>query len=184
MSFYALTRVALALSLDAFGVAISLGLCNIRFKEKLPYIFSFAFFQFAFALAGAYAGFLFNTYIVSVPKIIGGIIIALVGIFMLKEGFQSEGEENKFIKSKSASLILGISVSIDAMVVGFIMLNDMKSNIMILKDSLYIGFVTFIMTTFAFLICRYLKKTKLITSYADYIGGIILILFGLKMIIF
>ncbi|MFD3156007.1 manganese efflux pump MntP family protein [Haloimpatiens sp. FM7330] len=182
MSFYSLTLIALALSFDAFGVAISLGISGLKTRERLMYIFSFGFFQFLCALGGAYAGFFFNTYIVSVPKILGGIIIAIVGIIMLKEGFE-EGN-NKFIENKKAYLILGISVSIDAMVIGFTALNNIYSNFIIFRDALYIGIVTWIMTSIAFAICKYLKKIKAISAYADYIGGIILIIFGIKMIFF
>ncbi|WP_102399760.1 manganese efflux pump MntP family protein [Haloimpatiens massiliensis] len=182
MSFYELTLIALALSLDAFGVAISLGICNLKFRKSIPYIASFGFFQFFFAFVGAYAGILFNSYIAEMPKVIGGIIIVLVGILMLKEGFQHE--ENKFIDSTKAYFILGMSVSIDAMVIGFTVLNSIKSNWIILSDSLYIGFITAIMTTIAFSMCRYLKKIKTVSAYADYIGGVILIMFGLKMVFF
>lgn len=182
MDFYSLTMIALALSLDAFGVAISIGICNLTLKKSIPYIISFGFFQFFFALSGAYAGVLFNTYIVSVPKIIGGIIIILVGIVMLKEGF--EHEEDKLTNASSVYFILGMSVSVDALVVGFTVLNNIKSNWIIFRNSMYIGLVTFIMTSIAFKISKYLKKIKAVKSYANYIGGIILIIFGLKMIIF
>jgi putative Mn2+ efflux pump MntP len=38
------------------------------------------------------------------------------------------------------------------------------------------------MSLSAFFFARYLKKLKAIGKYADYLGGVILILFGLKMI--
>lgn len=87
MNFYSLSIIAIALSLDAFGVALSIGLDNrLRMRNKLIFSLSFGFFQFLFALTGSYTGFLFNKYIVSVPNIVGGIIIALVGVYMIVEG--------------------------------------------------------------------------------------------------
>jgi putative Mn2+ efflux pump MntP len=80
-------------------------------------------------------------------------------------------------------LILGVSVSIDAMVVGFTVLNNI-TKVMLLKDTLFIGAVTLAMVTIAFLISKYLKKIEVVGKYADYIGGIILIIFGLKMMFF
>ena len=79
--------------------------------------------------------------------------------------------------------ILGVSVSIDAMVVGFTVLNNI-TKVILFKDTLFIGGITLIMSTLAFIISRYLKKIEVVGRYADYIGGIILIIFGLKMMFF
>lgn len=183
MNIYSLTLVAIALSLDAFGVAMCIGLNDsLKPNNKMMFALSFGFFQFLFAYAGAYAGLLFNEYIATVPNIIGGIVIAAVGIYMIKEGYEKKGE-CPLIKP-GLFLILGISVSIDAMVIGFTVLNKLSNNIILFKDSLYIGLVTFIFSVLAFVISKYLRKIELLQEYSDYIGGIILIIFGLKMIIF
>lgn len=183
MSFYSLFLIALALSLDAFGVALCIGLNNvINRSTKLLFASSFAFFQFLFSLIGAYAGFLFNTYIASMPKIIGGVLISIVGGMMLKEGLQSK-DECPLIKP-GMCIVLGISVSIDAMVIGFTALNDISSNLVILRDTLFIGAITLVMSSTAFIISKYLKKISLVSKYADYIGGVILIIFGIKIMFF
>lgn len=183
MSLYSLFLIALALSLDAFGVALCIGLNNaINRSTKISFAGSFAFFQFLFSLIGAYAGFLFNTYIASVPEVIGGALIAIVGVMMLKEGMESK-DECPLIKPGMV-IVLGISVSIDAMVIGFTALNNISSNFVILQNTLFIGFITLVMSAIAFIIARYLKKITLIGKYADYIGGIILIIFGIKMMFF
>lgn len=181
LSLYSLFLISLALSLDAFGVAICIGLNgNVMRKKKLGFAFSFGFFQFLFALIGSYAGFLFNTYIAAVPGIIGGMVIAIVGIMMIKEGFENKGE-CPLLKPKMY-VVLGVSVSIDAMVIGFTVLNNITDYYAILRHTIFIGVITLIMSTLAFLIARYLRKIESVSKYADYLGGIILILFGLKMI--
>lgn len=182
MDLYPLFIIALALSLDAFGVALCIGLNNgTKFRNKVGFIISFAFFQFLFSYIGAYAGFLFNTYVASMPTIIGGVIISLVGVLMIKEGFENKGK-CPLLKPKMY-IILGVSVSIDAMVVGFTVLDNI-TNVVLLKNTLFIGGVTLVMSTIAFIISRYLKRIELVGRYADYIGGIILIIFGLKMMFF
>ena len=179
---YPLFMIALALSLDAFGVALCIGLNNqTKLSNKVGFTISFALFQFLLSYIGAYAGFLFNTYIASMPSIIGGIIIALVGVIMIKEGIDNQGK-CPLLKPKMY-FILGISVSIDAMVVGFTVLNNI-TKVILLEDTLIIGAVTFIMVIIAFIISKYLKKIDIIGKYADYIGGIILVFFGLKMMFF
>ena len=91
MDLYPLFTIALALSLDAFGVALCIGLNNqTKLVNKIGFIISFGLFQFLFSYIGAYAGFLFNTYVATMPSIIGGMIISLVGVVMIKEGFENE----------------------------------------------------------------------------------------------
>lgn len=182
MDLYSLFLIALALSLDAFGIALCIGLNNqTKFSNKLGFIISFGFFQFLFSYIGAYAGFLFNTYVAAMPSIIGGMIIAIVGVLMIKEGFENKGK-CPLLKPKMY-FILGVSVSIDAMVVGFTVLNNI-TKVVLFKNTLFIGGITLVMSTIAFLISKYLKKIEIVGRYADYIGGIILIIFGLKMMFF
>lgn len=183
MDAYSLFLIALALSLDAFGVAISIGLNNfIRRKNKLIFASSFGFFQFFCTFLGAYAGFLFNIYILCIPRIIGGMIIAFVGVFMIKDGF--EKKEDRILLNFKMYIIMGISVSIDAAVVGFTIFNKISNSYIILIQSAFIGIVAFIMSLIAFFISRYLKKIQPIEKYADYVGGVILVLFGIKMMFF
>ncbi|MGV8984633.1 manganese efflux pump MntP [Clostridium sp.] len=182
MDFYSLFTIALALSLDAFGVALCIGLnSQTRRINKIGFIISFGFFQFLFSYIGAYAGFIFNTYIATMPSIIGGMLISFVGVLMIKEGIENQGT-CPLLKPKMY-FILGVSVSIDAMVIGFTVLNNI-TNVILFKDTLFIGGITLGMSTLAFIISRYLKKIEVVGKYADYIGGIILIVFGLKMMFF
>lgn len=181
MTTYSLLVIALALSLDAFGVALSIGLNkSIRLRSKIIFSMSFGFFQYFFSFIGAFAGLWFTTYIAAVPSIIGGMIIAIVGVLMIKEGMDEK--EECILLSTKMYFILGISVSIDALVIGFTVLSILKNSLVILQSSIFIGLVTFIVTGAAFFISRFLNRITIISRYADYIGGIILLLFGIKMI--
>lgn len=182
IDLYSLFVISVALALDAFGVALSIGLNPaVKRNSKIWLSMSFGFFQFALAYTGAYLGYLFNMYILCIPKIIGGIIIIFVGLLMLKEGFENQ-DKNVFL-SKKMYIILGISVSIDAAVVGFTVLNNINRGFILLEAAVFIGLVTLILCIIAFLIGKYLRKIRFVSKYADYVGGGILILFGLKMIL-
>lgn len=183
MDFYTLFSIAVAISLDAFGVALCIGLNRaIDRNHKLLFALSFGFFQFLFSILGAYAGFLFNTYIVSLPNVIGGALIVVVGILMLKEG--AAGKNECALIKPSMFIVLGISVSIDAMVIGFTAFNNITQHMILLKDTLFIGLVTFVCSLIAFIVSRYLRRIEAVGKYADYIGGVILIIFGIKMMFF
>lgn len=181
VSIYSLFVIAVALALDAFGVSLSIGLSkNLRYKNKALFCISFGFFQFMLAYIGSYLGVLFNKYILAIPNIIGGIVIFVVGILMLKDGMKKDNKHMNI--HKKMYFILGISVSIDAAVVGFTVLNSITSKLLLLESTIFIGIITSILCLIAFLISGYLKRINTISKYANYIGGVILMLFGLEMI--
>lgn len=181
MTFYSIVLIALALSFDAFGISICIGLnIKVDYKHRIKFAISFGFFQFLFAAIGGIAGEIVNRYIVAVPNIMGGILIIIVGMLMLKEGYENK-EECPLINPKMY-FVLGISVSIDALVIGFTILNKLNSYIVLMTNSLFIGIVTFGISTIGFIIAKYLNKITIISKYADYLGGVILVLFGIKMI--
>lgn len=183
MGFLEVSTIALALGLDAFGVGLSLGL-DTRITRRLAFLFivSFGFFQYLFVFIGGLAGNLFNTYIFAIPNIVGGVIILLVGMLMFKEGFAQEERIPRI--HVILVLILGICVSIDALVVGFSSFNIFYFKKVLFTNSVIVGIVTSFLTTLSFIICRHIRKVNFIKEYADFLGGIILILFGLKMIFF
>lgn len=174
--------IATAVSLDAFGVAFSLGLNKcLKSKDKLIFCLSFGFFQFLLAYVGATTGFMVNNYVIKIPKIVVGIIICIVGIIMIKE---SENGESCRVINPKVIIILGISVSIDAMVIGFTALSRVQSHFIIFYDTIFIGLVTFLFCFIAFVISFFIRKITVVSKYSGYIGGIILVLFGLNMIFF
>lgn len=178
-----LLLIALAVSLDAFGVAIAIGINDkATLLNKLCFALSFGIFQFLCSFIGGLGGKLFTENIAAVPSLLGGIVIAIVGILMIKEGMEDKDEN--FILSFKMYFILGISVSIDAIVVGFITFSSIGSITTLALVTGVVGIVTGIMSLIAFIMARFLGKISIIGKYGDYIGGIILILFGLKMIFF
>lgn len=102
---------------------------------------------------------------------------------MFKEAFSNNEDEEELEKKlfNNLYITLGISVSIDALVVGFTAYNVYNFKLIFL-NTLLVGVVTLLLCVFAVLLSMYLRKVKFIARYADFLGGIMLILFGLKMI--
>lgn len=178
MNIISVLVIGLALSMDAFGVSLAIGINDEKDKNK--YIILFGLFQFLFAFCGGYLGCLFDTYIVSIPKVLGGIIIGIVGILMILEGRKED--KSKISKASYMAIILSISVSIDALVVGFTTLHRVGGVNLLLLYSCSIGLITNLMCTVSFIISKYLKRIQFVSKYSELFGGIILICFGLKMI--
>lgn len=101
---------------------------------------------------------------------------------MILDGLKSE--KNDVLERNSTCVILGISVSIDALVVGFTTLHNLNSALLLALDSLMIGLITLVICLSGLFLCKYIRKINFISKYADFLAGIILILFGLKMVFF
>ena len=175
--------IAVALALDASGVSMGVACgTKLNMKNRISLILSFGFFQFLLALSGALLGNFINTRIIRISDIASGVIIFIIGIILFREGFKREEECIYRRLTFWTVAILGISVSIDALGVGFsIMHKEMFLNM--LNKSLIIGIVAAIFTMFSLYIIRYLKKIILIEKYSDFIAGITLIIFGINMIL-
>lgn len=185
MSLKELIIIGIALAMDALGISLSIGLNPVVKRDiKIKYILSFAFFQFLFFFVGGIFGYLFEKYVVAIPNIVGGIAIGVVGIMMFKEGLESEEKDHKLLLKKSMIIILGISVSIDALVIGFTACHHIGSYILMGVNSIMIGLITLLICTTGFFLCRYIRRLDFVTRYADFLGGIILIIFAIKMIFF
>ncbi|BCZ44825.1 putative manganese efflux pump MntP [Clostridium gelidum] len=183
MNLYDVVIIGIALAMDAFGVTLGIGINPILKKEhKLKFVLSFAFFQFLFTYAGGSLGYLFDTYITNISSIAGGIIIEIVGILIIIDGFKQR-EKELLIKNRTC-VILGISVSIDALVIGFTAFHQVCSNLLLFVNSVLVGLITLFICTLGFFICRYIKKIKFVTTYANFFAGIALIFLGFKMIFF
>lgn len=183
MKIQYLTLIAFALSMDAFGVTLGIGLNKcLQTKHKIMYILSFSFFQSLFTYLGGSLGYLFDTYITNIPSIIGGIIMEIIGLLMIIDGINKK--EDTILIKKSTSLILGISVSIDALIIGFTNFHNQGITLTLFINSIFIGIITMFMCNLGFFICQFIRKINCIVKYSNFLGGLALIAFGLKMLIF
>ena len=172
--------MALALALDAAGVTMAIG-CGTRtnLREKFKVIFSFGFFQFFFALIGGFLGNYIDANFFTISNYFSGSVIFLLGIFLIREGYKN-GEECIYRQLNFWTVVvLGVSVSIDALGAGFSLLFDLDYAL-ILNNSLIIGAVAAVITAAAFKIVLYIKHISLVEKYADYVGGLILLLIGIN----
>lgn len=175
--------IAVALALDAFGVALGIA-CGTELKrgEKVGIIISFAFFQFLFAFLGAGLGSYIDSNLFNITGYISGMIILIIGFLLLWEGYK-EDEACIYVNLELWTyIVLGVSVSIDALGVGFSVLYPLNL-LLTFSNTLVIGIIAAVLTIFSFVLVNYIKNFIIVEKYADYIGGLVLVLFGLKMII-
>lgn len=182
MGFWELFIIAVGLSMDAFAVAISKGLCMKKLSYKNAVIIGcfFGGFQALMPIIGYILGTQFKDSITSIDHWIAFILLALIGINMIRES-RSKDEvacENIDVSLSIKNMtILSVATSIDALAVG-ITFAFLQVDI-ILAVSI-IGITTFVLSIIGVKI-GHVFGTKF-KSKAELVGGIILIIMGLKIL--
>ncbi len=179
MGIVELFLLAVGLSMDAFAVSVCKGLSlgKISFKHMCIAGAWFGGFQMLMPLIGYFLGSFFSDIITKGSHWIAFILLAIIGGNMIKE---SLGEEEKLDSQMNvkAMFILAVATSIDALAVG-VTFAFLKVNIFLAV--LFIGVVTFVFSAVGVKIGSIFgSKYK---SKAEFIGGIILILIGLKILL-
>lgn len=182
MSLWELFVIAVGLSMDAFAVSICKGLSVRQVKPRHALICGayFGGFQALMPLIGFLLGTQFRDLIVSVDHWIAFILLALIGANMLREAFSRDEEELNCSFCVKAMLPLAIATSIDALAVGVTFaVMDIGRNIV--AAVLFIGVTTFLLSAVGVKIGNIFgMKYK---SRAEALGGIVLILMGLKILL-
>lgn len=181
MGFGALLLLAVGLSMDACAVSICKGLAmkKATLKEGAICGIWFGGFQALMPLAGFFLGSLFADAIVSIDHWIALILLCIIGINMLREAF--ENEEDCGCKEADLSVktmfVMAIATSIDALAVGITL--ALAGNVNIFLAVALIGSITFVMS------CAGVKIGNIFGSRfekkAQFAGGVILILLGVKI---
>lgn len=181
MGILELLLTAVALSMDAFAVAVCKGLstCRVKANHMLITGLWFGGFQALMPLIGYWIGSLFESYITAIDHWIAFSLLGLIGANMIKESFSNECDCTDASFSFKTMLTMAIATSIDALAVGitFALLPDV--NIFAAISS--IGVITFILSALGVKIgAIFGSKNK---SIAELIGGIVLILIGTKILL-
>ena len=182
MNFFLVIFVALALAMDAFAVSIGLsvrpgGLGRI---QSLRLAFFFGFFQFLMPLVGWLAGQGFLDQIQDVDHWVAFGLLLLIGGKMLVEAFRNKGAINKGTGDPTKGLtliLLSVATSIDALAVG---LSFAAIQQKILYPAVVIGSGAFLMTLVGTKIGPLIGKMA--GRWAEFSGGLILILIGVKIL--
>ena len=181
MNIFTVFLLALALSADAFTVSVTNGLCfkTSKSKMKLLSAFCFGFFQGIMPYIGYKFGNIYLNFISFFNGFFTLFILTFLGLNMIFSSLKDRKNDN-ISKSKSFSYKLiflqAFATSIDALSVG-IALAEEKINI--INVSIIIFLVTFLMCIIALKIGK--KIGDMLKDKAEIIGGIILILIGIKL---
>ena len=181
MDLLSLIFTGIGLAMDASAVSIAKGMSLPNEKNKnyaLKLGLAFGIFQGLMPLIGYLAGSTFSGYIQSVDHWVAFILLALIGLNMIKESREEKENEEVSDLSLKVILLLAIATSIDALAIG-VSFAFLKVNIMLACS--IIAIVTFILSFICVMVGK--RLGSLFQKYAEIFGGIILMMIGAKILI-
>ena len=181
MSFVEILLIAIALSMDAFAVSVCKGLSVPKLlpRHALTVGLYFGGFQALMPLIGYLLGHSFESAIASIDHWISFALLALIGGNMVREALGDDDEEKTDASfGFKTMLLLSVATSIDALAVG---VSFAFLGVNIIAAIATIGTTTFILSIVGIKVgnvfgAKYKDKAELV-------GGIILILMGLKILL-
>ena len=185
MSFFAVLLLAVALSMDAFAVALASG-CALRAPRPRHYFrlsAAFGFFQFAMPVVGWYLGTTMRTYMETWDHWIAFGLLGWIGGKMMLSGVSA-------LRASAACprpsvdptagrnlLVLSVATSIDALAVG---LSFAILGTTVWGPSLVIGVVCAAITAVGVYLGKALANLCTVNGWAELLGGLTLLAIALN----
>ena len=193
MSIFEIILMALALSMDAFAVAICKGLATKKAQIKHCLIVGawFGFFQGLMPFIGCMLGTAFMSYIENFDHWIAFMLLGVIGVNMIREAISEGGDCDCDgaceIGGEDAAfgfrimLTMAIATSIDALAAGVGMSVTLEGITQILFAVISIGIITFTLSALGVKIGNVFgSKYKFL---AELSGGVVLVCLGLKILL-
>lgn len=179
MSLLTLFITAVGLSMDAFAVSVCKGLAMKKLSVKKAVLIGLWFggFQALMPAIGYLLGTRFEKYVTSIDHWIAFVLLAFIGINMIKEALSGDEDEANDSVDFKTMFLLAVATSIDALAVG---VTYAFLQVRIIPAVAFIGVTTFVLSVAGVKIgnvfgLRYKSK-------AEIFGGIILIVMGAKIL--
>ena len=180
MSIITLFTLAVGLAMDAFAVSVCKGLAMRKINIRKTFLVGLWFggFQALMPLVGYFLGIQFKEKITAIDHWIAFLLLAIIGINMIKEALSDEEESTSASLEVKEMFVLAVATSIDALAVG---ITFAFLDVNIVEAVTVIGVVTLILSAIGVKVgnifgTRYKSK-------AEIAGGVILILLGVKILL-
>lgn len=173
--------LAVALSMDAFAISISLGVQGKSDTQKVSLIAAgyFGVFHALMPILGYWLGHSVLAWVDSYASWVAFLLLSLIGSKMLYESFFGDAEENFERVTHKLMLALAVAASIDAMAAGFVLT---LLSVNIIFSCILIGVITLIFSYFGVLIGA--KGGNKLRAKSGVVGGVVLIFIGFKILLF
>ena len=181
MNLVEILLIAVGLAMDAFAVSLGIGTTG-RASGRRPIFrlaFHFGLFQALMPVLGWLAGTGVARFIQNFDHWIALILLAFVGLRMIRSGLDTNGESHASDPSRGGTLILlAVATSIDAFAIG---LSLAMLRVNILYPAIIIGLVTGGLCLAALLLGH--RLGKVFGKRMEILGGLILIGIGIRVVL-
>ncbi len=180
MGFLEVVLISVSLAMDAFAVAVCKGMAMKRGTTRKGVIIALYFgtFQALMPFIGYTLGLRFEKAINSIDHWIAFALLGIIGINMIKESLKNDDEDVNDDVSFKTMFILALATSIDALAVG---VTFAFLRVYIFIPLICIGLITFVMSFLGVKIGN--KFGEKLKNKSEILGGIILILMGIKILL-
>ncbi len=182
MNILSLVLLAVSLCFDTFAVSLSGGVRgNYTAVAILKIMLVMAAFQTAMLIIGWLLGSSVSAYIAQLDHWVAFALLAFIGGKMVLESFEKDKEQTTNFQSNRVLFVIALATSIDAIAVGVsLALVDLSSFDLWMVSTML--FATTAAAAFIGLIGGS-RLGKRIGKRAELLGGVILILIGLKILL-
>lgn len=172
--------IAIALSMDAFAVAVCKGLSikNINYKHAIVIGCFFGGFQALMPFIGYTLGIQFEHYITAIDHWIAFALLSLIGINMIRESRECDCDNSDPSFNLKNITVLAFATSVDALAVG---VTFAFLRVDVIPVIFIIGIITFICSFIGVRLGNMFGV--LFKSKAEFAGGLILIIMGTKILL-
>ena len=185
MSYFEIFMIGVGLSMDAFAVAICKGLAMPKLNKAQTLVIALFFggFQALMPFIGWMLGKQFESYITSFDHWIAFILLAIIGGKMILDVIKGRDDEEETAVTESKLdikelFMLAVATSIDALAVG---ISFAFLQVKIVSAITVIGCTTFCISAIGVFVGH--KFGAKYEDKASLVGGVILILIGLKILL-
>ena len=180
MENFEIILIGIGLAMDAFAVSTCKGLSmkKMNLKNAIIIAFFFGIFQAVMPIIGYFLGTTLSGFVEKIDHWISFFLLSVIGGNMIKNSGDDEIEKRNDKVDIKTMLILSIATSIDALAVG---VTFAFFEVNLLQSVVIIGLITFVLSIMGVIIGN--KFGDKLQNKAELIGGIILILIGLKILL-
>ncbi len=175
--FTTIVLMAVALGMDAFSLGIGIGMKGIRLLHVLQISVVIAIFHILMPLIGMATGHYVSAILGEVAVAAGGGLLVLLGSHMIYCAFRQHHAPLFNIMTVWGLLVFALTVSVDSFSVG-ISLGLFATDV--IATVLLFGLFGGAMSVAGLLVGR--RVGSWVGDYGEAVGGVILLLFGLKFL--
>jgi putative Mn2+ efflux pump MntP len=170
--------VSLSVGLGNFAASVAIGLSGVDRSLRVKIAIIFGLFETLMPIVGLVIGNQLANLIGDKSNIIGGILLVLTGLYIVKEAlFKTDDAEVKVAASSTKNLLIaGLALSIDNLIVGF---GLGTYHVSLIVAAVTIGVTSITLSLIGLELGKHLSSR--VEEYSELLSGIILILIGVAI---